>query len=109
MSLKHGVANLLYDADALRASDAGPKRRASERGVDFAKRTERAEVVLSGAKEQFCAQGVLRMVSVKDRNEDGAVEEQLQECLPRMCCALSSRAWRIASSIMRNGSGLPVR
>jgi hypothetical protein len=32
------TAYLLDDADALRASDAGPKRQASERSIDLAER-----------------------------------------------------------------------
>ncbi len=44
-------AYLLYDAHALRPSDAGPKWQASERSVDFAERAERAEVVFSCVKE----------------------------------------------------------
>ncbi len=40
-------AYLLYDAYALRPSDAGPKWQASERGVDLAERAKRAEIVFS--------------------------------------------------------------
>ena len=100
---------LLYDAYSLRPSDAGPKWQASERRVDLAERAKRAEIVFSCLKEYFCARCVLWMVSVEYRNQNRAVEKQLQECLPRMCCALSSRTWRIASSTTRSGSGLPVR
>jgi hypothetical protein len=53
--------------------------------------------------------GICAAFDGKDRNQNGAVKKQLQEGLPRMCCALSSRTWRIASSTMPNGSGLPVR
>jgi len=102
-------ADLLYDAYALRPSDAGTKWQASEGSVDLAECAERAEIVFPCLKEQFCAGCVLRMVSVKNRNQNRAVEETVQECLPRICCALSSRAWWIASSTTRNGSGLPVR
>ena len=38
---------LLYDAYALRPSDAGPKWQASESGIDLAERAKRAEVVFS--------------------------------------------------------------
>ena len=44
-------AYLLYDAYALRPSDAGPKWQASERSVDLAERTKRAEIVFSCGKE----------------------------------------------------------
>jgi hypothetical protein len=44
-------AYLLYDAYALRPSDAGPKWQARERSVDLAERAERAEVVSSCVKE----------------------------------------------------------
>ncbi len=44
-------AYLLYDAYALKSSDAGPKWQASERSVDLAERAERAEVVFSCGKE----------------------------------------------------------
>jgi hypothetical protein len=44
-------AYLLYDAYALRPSDAGPKWQASERSVDLAKRAERTEVIFSCVKE----------------------------------------------------------
>ena len=44
-------AYLLYDAYALRRSDAGPKRQASERSVDLAERAKRAEIVLSCGEE----------------------------------------------------------
>ncbi len=102
-------ADLLYDGYALRPSYAGAKWQAGERGIDFAEGAERAEVGFACFKEYLRARCVLRMVSVKDRNQNRAVEETLQECLPRMCCALSSRACRIASSTTRDGSGLPVR
>ena len=44
-------AYLLYDAYALRPSDAWPKWRASERSVDLTEGAKRAEVVLSCLKE----------------------------------------------------------
>jgi len=40
-------AYLLYDAYALRPSDAGPKWQASERSVDLAERAKRAEIAFS--------------------------------------------------------------
>jgi hypothetical protein len=42
---------LLYDAYALRPSDAGAKWQASECSVDLAERAKRAEVVFSCVKE----------------------------------------------------------
>ena len=42
---------LLYDAHAIRPSDAGPKWQASERGVDLAERAKRAEIDFSCVKE----------------------------------------------------------
>ncbi len=44
-------AYLLYDAYALRPSDAGPKWQASERGVDLAERAKLAEIDFSCVKE----------------------------------------------------------
>jgi hypothetical protein len=44
-------AYLLYDAHALRPSDAGPKWKARERSVDLAERAEGAEIVFSCVKE----------------------------------------------------------
>jgi hypothetical protein len=42
---------LPYDAYALGACDAGPKRQASQGGVNFAERVERAEITFSCIKE----------------------------------------------------------
>ena len=44
-------AYLLYDAYALRPSDAGPKWQASERSVDLAERAKCAEIVFSCLKK----------------------------------------------------------
>ncbi len=44
-------AYLLYDAYALRPSDAGAKWQASESSVDLAERAKRAEIVFSCFKE----------------------------------------------------------
>ena len=44
-------AYLLYDAYALRPSDAEPKWQASERGVDLAERAKRTEIDFSCVKE----------------------------------------------------------
>ena len=44
-------AYLHYDAHALRPSDAGPNCQASERSVDLAERTKRAEIVFSCLKK----------------------------------------------------------
>lgn len=42
---------LLYDAYALRPSDAGPKWQASERSIDLAERAKRAKIAFSCLKE----------------------------------------------------------
>jgi hypothetical protein len=49
------------------------------------------------------------MIGVEDRDENGAVEKEFQEGLPRIRFDLSSRERRMASSTTRAGKGLPVR